>query len=469
MNFLLFPRTRFPVIPAGVGAAFSLLVACATVGPEYRAPEASVSGHFRWEESKNGRPAARRENWWTVFGESELNRLIAQVRSQNHDLKAGLKRLEQARALIGVTRAGGRAQVGTAPNFSRQRTSEEMLQPSVTSNAYTLPLTLDWELDLYGRIRRQVEAAEADARGAAEDLNALRLSLEAEAASRYFTLRALDEEIAIVAEGVETRKGSLQLAKDRNELGVVSELDVAQARNLLASSEADLEALKSQRAGQEAALAVLAGQPASSFRLASAPLQGGPPAVPAGVPSELLRARPDLRRAERLLAAENARVGVAVSAFYPSLSLSGNFGLQSLDIEHLFTNGARFWAISPEVYLPIMQGGRLEANLQQAQARYEEVLENYQQTVLEAIAEVETALAARKFYAGQTEALERSTSAAERAREIANAQYEGGIANYLSVLDAERTALNARRQQAVLRGVHFVNTVTLIRSLGGRW
>ncbi|WP_411845209.1 efflux transporter outer membrane subunit [Roseibacillus persicicus] len=456
-------------VRVGVLAGILALVSCATVGPDYQQPEADLPDSYRWESSKNGRSSAQRDGWWQVFNDAQLNTLITQVRSNNHDLKAGLKRLEQARSVIGISRAAGLPQVWGAPGVSRQRTSGQVTGGGSAFNTYSAPLTLDWEVDLFGRIRRQVEAAVSDVQGSEEDLNALLLSLETEAASRYFTLRALDEEIEIVSQGVKSRQDSLKLVKDRHELGAVSELDVAQASNLLASSEADLEGLKRERSAQEASLAVLTGRPATTFRVPSAPLRGTPPSVPGGVPSELLRARPDIRRAERALAAENARVGVAVAAFYPSLSLSGNLGLQSSDIENLFSKGARYWSISPQVYLPILQGGRNEAALAGAQARYEEVLENYQQTVLEALAEVETSLAARKFYLSQSAALDRAVVAAEKASEIANAQYEGGISNYLSVLDAERTSLDARRQQAVLRGVHFGNTITLIRSLGGRW
>ncbi len=455
---------------AGLVVGVLLSAGCAAVGPDYQPPEAAVPADYRWDANKNGSPAAKREDWWRIFGDPGLNRLIAQVRGNNHDLRAGLKRYQQARALIGVERAGGLPQVSSSPGVSRQRISGESVNGrGGTFNTFNLPASVDWEIDLFGRIRRSVEAAGADAQASGEDLNDLRLALETEAASRYFTLRALDEEIKIVQEGVKTRKNSLKLAQDRKDLGAVSELDVAQATTLLASSQADLQGLRRQRAAQESALAVLAGVPASVFRLKANPLSGEPPSVPAGLPSELVRARPDIRRVERNLAAKNARVGVATAAFYPAISLGGNGGLQASDIGNLFNSGARFWAISPQAYIPIFQGGRNEARLAQSKARYEEVLQNYQQTVLEALAEVETALSARNFYTGQSTALARASKSADRARDIANAQYEGGTSNYLNVLDAERTALNARRQQAVIRGEDYSNTVDLVRALGGRW
>lgn len=455
---------------SGLIAAIFLATGCAAVGPNYRAPEAAVPADYRWDANKNGRSAAQRDGWWKVFGDAGLNRLVGQVRTNNHDLRAGLKRYEQARAVIGAARAAGLPQVSSSPGANRQRISDESISGrGGTFSTYTLPASVDWEIDLFGRIRRSVEAARADAQASGEDLNDLRLALETEAASRYFTLRALDQEIGIVQEGVASRKNSLKLAQDRKNLGVVSELDVAQAGTLLATSEADLQGLRRQRAAQESAIAVLAGVPASTFRLNANPLSGEPPSVPTGLPAELVRARPDIRRAERNLAAENARIGVSTAAFYPSISLGGTAGVQASDIGNIFNHGARFWGISPQVYLPIFQGGRNKANLARSQARYEEVLENYQQTILESLAEVETALAARNFYTGQSAALARAAAAAERAREIANDQYEGGTSNYLNVLDAERTALDAKRQQAVIRGADYSNTVNLIRAIGGRW
>lgn len=459
---------RLLLIPAFAVIAVGCTGTSLTVGPDYQKPDAKTPANYRYAISKNGKKAASQESWWKVFNDSGLNRLMTQVGDGNHDLKAGMKRIEQSRALI--TRAGSAAQpqIATAPSLSRSRTSDETLRTG-TSSSYTLPMTVDWEIDLFGRIRRSVEAANAEAQAVEEDFQALQLALKAEAAQSYFALGALDREIQIVEEGVTSRKASLKLANDRKELGAVSALDVAQAQSLLATGEADLAGLKRLRAAREASLAVLAAKPVTEFKLASNPLNGKPASVPAGLPSELLRARPDIRRVERTLAAENARVGVATAAFYPSLSLSGNLGAQASDIGRLFNGGAQFWGIGPDVYLPIFQGGRNKAELARSKARYEEVLENYQQTVLEGIAEVEIALSASKFYTSQQAAQQRAVVASRQARDIAKSQYEGGTANYLNVLDAERTALDSERQQAALTGADFINTVSLIRAIGGRW
>lgn len=470
-------KNLIPYLGAGALLTVTLIVTgCNLPGSDLAKADAPVPANYRHASSKNGKRAAVRDNWWRAFGDSGLNSLMSQLRAGNHDLRGGMKRIEQARTMVTSVRSGRIPQVSSSSNASRDRTSGEVVrggsigkQASYTSNNYSLPVSVDWELDLFGRIRRGEEAAKADAQAAEEDYLALRLSLETQAASAYFTLRALDSEIAIVREGVVSRKSSLKLANDRQKLGVVSELDVAQAQALLASSEADLAALRRQRSAQESAIAVLVGRPASSFSLTSRRLTGRPPSIPAGIPSELARARPDIRRVERRLAAENARVGVAVASFYPSISLSGRMGLQASDISDVFTKGARFWGIGPSVYLPIFRGGQGKADLKRSKARYEEVLEDYQQTVLESLAEVETALSAAKHYHSQVAAQNRVVTASAQARDIAKAQYEGGTVNYLSVLDAERTSLNGEREQARLKGAEYINTVQLIRALGGRW
>ena len=450
-----------------------MLPSACMVGPEYRKPTTSLPAAYRYEDRKNGKAAAARSEWWKLFGDERLNGIIADVRANNHDLRAGLQRVEQSRALVRLAGAGSFPLISTTPSATRNRTSAEVMGGTAalggaTFSSYTVPLETTWELDLFGRIRRGQQAAAADAEAAEEDLNALRLALESEAAGGFFNLRALDREIGLVEAGISSRKESVSLAKDRLDRGVVSSLDVSQASALLATSEADLEGLLRLRSAQEAALAVLAGQPASGFRIPRSPLSSTPPSVPAGLPAELLRSRPDIRKSERALAAENARVGVAEAAFYPSVSLNGAVGVQATDLASLFS-GAGFWGIGPEVYVPLFQGGANQAELDRSRARYEEVLQNYQQTILEALNEVETLLAAQRQLKRQVAAQTRAVAAAHEARDTANAQYQGGATNYLAVLDAERTSLDAERQQAVLSGVEFINTVNLIRALGGRW
>ncbi|MDP0490076.1 MAG: efflux transporter outer membrane subunit [Verrucomicrobiota bacterium JB023] len=472
MKTITVPQASISLTRLGVLLPALVLAACSTpnpVGPDYKEPQTSLPSNYRFEIRKNGRSAAQRDRWWTLFNDNGLNRLLEQVRASNQELRSGLARVEQARATLRLSAADTVPDVSTSPSITRNRTSSEVFSGGRTYNLFSAPVNASWEIDLFGGIRRNLEALTADAQASEEALNSLRLSLEAEAAAGYFNLRALDREIDIVREGVETRQNSLQLAQDRFDLGAVSQLDVSRAKSELATSEADLASLRRQRTTQETALATLAGKPASSFTIPHSPLTGSPPAIPASVPSELLRARPDIRSAERQIAAANARIGVATAAFYPSVSLTGNLGVQSYQLDQLLNLDAQYWSIGPQVYLPLFDGGRNQANLDISRAQYEEVLADYQQTVLESLAEVEARLAATRQLAIQDMAQKEAVKAAQAARDTAHDQYNGGISDYLSVLDAERTALNAERAQALLIGSEFVNAVNLIRALGGRW
>ena len=449
----------------------SACIATRGVGPEYERPEIALPEAF---SQGTGDAPDRRADWWRAFDDPRLDELIQSVREHNHELRAGLARLNQARALIGVARADGLPQVAFEPSFQRARTSDRLeVLPGVTAgrtvDTTTAPFTLGWELDLFGRIRHATDAAGAEAEVAQADFDALLLLLETQAATTYLSIRALDLEQDVVARSVEIQRSSAQLVQRRFELGAVSELDAARADSLLASSEADLVALQSARVRAQYALAVLVGEPATGFQLERAPLAGAAPKVPPGLPSELLRARPDLRRSERLLAAANARIGIATAAFYPSFSLTGNAGWQATASSDLFDSEARIWAIRPQLYLPLFQGGRNRANLDRARARYEEVVEQYQNTVLVALSEVESALATQRFLESQADAQQRAVEAALRARDVSLAQYDVGTIDHLGVLDAERTALDTQRSEARLRGERFLNTVQLMRALGGRW
>ena len=459
---------------AARSAVLALVAACRlpAVGPDYEPPADTTPPAYRYGDGDGAPP--RRGDWWNLFADPELDRIVRRVRAQNHELLAAVRRIEEARAIVRVDRAGALPQVALEPGFRRSRASDEVETfpgaPSLgTQNVFSLPATLDWELDLFGRIRRTVEARTAEAEATVADFEALQLLLEAEAASEYLSIRALDREIAFVERSVEARRRSTALVRERFELGAVSELDLAQAETQLSVSESDFAGLLRERATRENALAVLVGEPASAFTLPVRILEGSPPPVPSGVPSEILRTRPDIRRAERLVAAENARIGVAEAAFYPSFSLSGDFGVEASEASDLFESGARIWSINPRIYLPLFQGGRNRAALDLAQARYEEVLEGYQQAVLEGIADVETALSSWKYLDRQTAAQARAVVAARRARDISFTQYEVGTVDYLTVLDAERTALDTERQEARLIGAQYLNAVQLLRSLGGRW
>ena len=467
-NILKFKSRHFSSLYI-FGSVALLTSACTPVGPNYKRPEISVPANYKFETVKNGKKAAKRDRWWTVFNDSKLNSIMNDVRSSNQEIRAAYARFQQSRSNIKAVNAQSRPTVSSAPSIQRRARSGELDSSRYTSNEFALPVQASWEIDLFGRIRRETEASIADSQVAAEELNNIQLTLEAEAAVGYFTIRSLDQEIKIVEEEIKSREATLVLIEDRFSVGSISKLDVSRAKAELAVNQADLADLRRQRSAQEAALAVVVGKPVSAYSVAYAPLVGKVPHIPASLPSELLRARPDVRAAERQIAGANARVGVATAAFYPSVSLTGNAGASSSTIHNLTSRRATMWSIGPEIYLPIFTGGANKAALEFSKARYEEVLANYQQTVLESISEVETRLSATLELSKRASAESDAVIAAREARLIAKEQYDGGIANYLSVLDAERTAFEIERSRAQTLGAEYANAVNLIRALGGRW
>ncbi len=449
-----------------------IMCACsplAPVGPDYQAPDSAVPSDYKFKSTKNGETAAKRENWWTVFKDSQLNEIIAQVHRSNQEIRAAHARFEQSRSKTSIAYSQSQPRVSTSPSIKRVTTSAGINSNRSSSTQFVLPVDASWEIDLFGKIRRGTEAAIADSEVSAEILNHLKLSLEADATIRYFTIRSIDQEISIVDEEIKGREASLKVIEDRFKVGTVSNLDVSQAKAELAVNQSNLAELSLQRSAQVAALALLTGQQASGFFISYSPLKGSAPTIPNTLPSELLRSRPDIRSAERSIAAANARVGVATAAFYPSISLTGNIGIASNSLNKLLKRRSSMWSIGPEIYLPIFNAGENKAALNFSKARYEEVLADYQQAVLASISEVETRLSATHQLRNQSTALTDAVKAASEARQIAKEQYDGGVTNYLTVLDADRTAFSIERAKAKNLREEYINAVNLIRALGGRW
>ncbi len=332
-----------------------------------------------------------------------------------------------------------------------------------------VPLTLGYEVDLWGRVRRSVESARAQAQASADDLETIKLMIQAEVAVDYFTLRALDAQRAVLNSSIQVFTKSLQLTSNLRAGGAVSDLDVAQAQTVLKTTQAQLPAVTLQRAQFEHALALLAGQPASTFRVSERPLSTAPPLIPSGLPSELLERRPDISAAERRMASANASIGVAKAAFFPTVQLNGLAGFESLNTGTLFNWSSRLWAVGPSITLPLFEGGRLRAGLRLAQATYEEMIATYRQSVLTAFSEVEDNLAAQTLLANQYAAESDALVAARKQLEIVNNQYRDGLITYLEVATAESTALNVEFAATALRGQQLVAAVTLVKALGGGW
>jgi len=484
-------RNRFFITAFACGA-LSIIAGC-SVGPDYRRPAALKSEPMpsaftvptdtnNVGEWKTAEPSANvpRGAWWEIFGDGELSRLETVAATGNQSLAAAAARLEQSRADLGVARSDYYPQFSADPEYTRQRTSPNApLAPrktppaqggvSHTYNNFVAPLNMNWELDLWGRVRRQVETARANFVASADDLQSARLALQAEVALDYFSLRELDQERRVVAESIETFRRSLELTQNRRKGGIVSDLDVSQAETQLRSTEAELPAIDLDRARVLHALATVCGQSAINFQLAVGPLTNSIPGVPARVPSELLERRPDVAAAERRMASANAQVGVARSAFYPRVFLTGAAGFQSISADSLFDWPSRVWSLGPSVSLPLFTGGRNRSELIRAHAVYDETVANYRQTVLSAFQEVEDQLAAQKLLASQIAAQQAALAAARHTLDIANNRYKAGVVTYLEVATAQSAALTNERSYIDLEGQRLSAEVSLIKALGGDW
>ncbi len=459
-----------------------LVLAGCAVGPDYQRPatteapaqyKAEALGSWKQGEPLDNLPKGR---WWEIFGDTNLNALEARAVSANQELKAAMARVDQARAVARVTRSELLPHLDFNPSYTRQRYSPNAAPSfgSLTANSFSTPLDLSYEVDLWGRVRRGFESARNDAEASLASFYNVLLTLQSDVAENYFTLRSMDAEIATVTGTVRLRQEQVRLVRSRFEGGIGSELDVARAETELATTEAEAAALQQRRDRMENAIAILAGQNPSNFKLA--PLSEAEnlwnpqtPAIPAGLPSDLLERRPDVAAAERQLASANARIGVAKGAFFPVLTLTGSGGYLSGDVEDLFHWNSRTWSIGPSVSLPIFAGGRNRANLARARSVYDESVALYRQQVLVAFGDVEDSLSAIRHLTDQAEAQSRAVTSAKRAASLAEDRYRSGIVAYIEVVDANRDELSAERANAQLAGERLIATVQLIKALGGGW
>ena len=451
-----------------------LLTGCA-VGPKYQRP--AVESPSAWKEFpiewKQSTPAAvpEQEAWWEIFGDPALNDLESQALSANLDLKMALARLDQAKAVARVSAAELLPTLDFSGSYSHfQRTLSSFGGTGFIKNdTYSIPFDLSYEVDLWGRVRRSFEASRAEAEATADAYYAARLSIGAEVASDYFLLRQLDKELKILNETVELRKEGLDIVSRRVDAGLASELDAVRARAEMATAEAEIADVERRRAEFEHALAVLCAQVPADFTVRKSAADAALPYVPAGVPSQLLERRPDVAESERLVAAANARIGVAQAAFFPVLRLTGSAGYEAAEFDMLFKSTSEVWALGPSVSVPLFAGGRNRANLKASKAAHEESVARYRKTVLTAFQEVENALVNLRRRAEQHEAQSRALDAVRQAASLSNARYEEGMISYLEVVDAERSRLEAERLEAQIRSQQMVSTVLLIKSLGGSW
>jgi outer membrane protein, multidrug efflux system len=390
---ILRPSCRFWALARYIisALAFMAIAGCA-VGPDYQRPEATTVPETYAGPTGEWKIAAPRAHlpkgdWWDVFGDADLNQLEADAAMANQDLKAAVARFDQARAVVDVASSGFFPRLGASLQPLAQRDSKNRPvggKPGKTYETYTVPFDLSYEIDLWGRVRRTAEAATAQAQAGADDMESVRLAMQAEVAADYLSIRTLDADKALLLSSIEAYGKSLALVRNRRAGGMVSDLDVAQAEVALKTTEAQLPDNALQRAKFEHALAVLTGNNPSLFHLKERPLDLGPVAILPDLPSALLERRPDIAAAERRMAAANANIGVATSAFFPTLKFSGQTGYQSGIMDTLFDWPSRFWAVGPSLTVPLFQGGQLTATLQQSKTAYEETVAKYRGTVLTA-------------------------------------------------------------------------------------
>ena len=343
------------------------------------------------------------------------------------------------------------------------------LVPPYTQNVFTLPFNINYEADLFGSVRRGVEAANASLQSSAADLQNSQLVLTAELAADYFTLGELDAELQVVEENVGYQRKGLELVNNRHDGGIASGLEVAQQAALLDATLTQLALVKQSRAQYEHAIAALIGQPASSLSVAAAPLRATPPPLPLGVPSDVLERRPDIATQERLIAAANAQVGVARAAFYPHITLGGSGGWQSSDIATLTNVPSLFWSLGADALQPIFQGGRNRANLAAARSAYDASVATYRQSVLTAFQQVEDGISNLQTLSQAAATQAAAVEDARRELAIANHRYLGGITSYLDVITAQTTLLANQRLATQLLGQQMVSSVYLVKALGGGW
>jgi outer membrane protein, multidrug efflux system len=462
-------------LPLGLVA---LLTGC-TVGPKYQRATAPVPAKWDlaepWRESapKDGVPKGE---WWSVFQDSDLSALEKQALDANQTIKISVARFEQARASAAVQVAAQFPSLATAPSAQRQRISGNRppssnfpVSRAVSQDNFTLPFAVSYEVDLFGRRRRSIETAQASYQASAADLENVRLVIAAELAGDYFTLRQTDTELGILTRTVENLRKGLQLVDSRHQGGLASGLDVAQEETLLDTTRTQLILLQQQRKQFEDAIAVLVGKPAPDFHVASRELRAEPPALEAGLPSDLLERRPDIAESERQMAVANAQIGVAKAAYYPSLNLFGNGGWQAADIAKLANVESTFWALGANVAENIFTGGSRRAQLEFAKAGYEASVASYRQTVLTAFQEVQDDVNGLSVLDQAKQSQQLAVDAARRTLDLSTDRYAGGLVSYLDVVTAQQNLLTNEQEMAVIQGQRLVTSVLLVKALGGGW
>ncbi|HEY1269293.1 MAG TPA: efflux transporter outer membrane subunit [Candidatus Binatia bacterium] len=478
---------------AALTAAFCLLVSC-TVGPDYVRPKMEVPAAYK--EVDGWRVAEPQDNalrgaWWEMFNEPELNALEDQVDISNQNIAGAEARYRQARALVQEARAAFYPTVTIGLGVNRAVKSGTV-DSGFTSGGkggggggsggnsgggghpasfttYTLPLDISWEIDVWGRIRRSVESARANAQASSGDLESARLSARSELAQDFFLLRALDTQKKLLDDAAAVFQTSLDLTNNRYKAGVASRGDVLQAETQLKSTQAQAIDVGVQRAQVEHAIALLIGKAPAELTIPPAVITAPPPAIPIGLPSEILQRRPDIAGAERRMASANAQIGVAIAAYYPTVSLASSGGFESGNFGQWFSSPSHFWSVGPSISETVFDGGLRAGQTAEARANYDATLAIYRETVLGAFQEVEDNLAALRILENEARVQDQAVAAARQTVVVTLNQYKAGIVNYINVTVVQAAALANERTAADILGRRMIAAVLLIKALGGGW
>lgn len=450
------------------------LGSCAPVGPNHEVPSMELPASFsqggvRWKrQSPDTLPTP--QAWWKLYRDPTLTSLVERSLAMNQEIAASAARLRQAREMSNAARSLYFPDINLGGTAERSKT--RFRGPGGGSNlesSFTVPVDFSYELDAWGKIRRQVESAGASEGAAQETLNALRLSVAGEVVQTYWALRAVDADRVVLARTLEIRGRALDLLTKRRDAGSISGLDLARAETEVATAEADRIRLDQNRIGLVNALAVLAGAAATGSAVPEQADLPKPPSVPLSVPSEMLRQRPDIRAAERRVAAANADIGVATAAFYPSISIGASSGFDATRIGDLFQASSLVWSLGTAATVPLTSQKWLKAQRDAAVAAHDAASADYRQTVLEAIREVENALQGSAILERRQVAQDQALQAARKTFDLSTKRFKSGLVSFLDVVDAERTRLDAERGANAIRAERLAVSVSLIKALGGEW
>ena len=479
----------------GLLGALAGLAAAATgcmVGPNYQRPPASPAAAFKEPPPGDWKQAQPRDQlphgkWWELFGDPKLNELEEQVSVSNQSVAQAEAQYRAARAAAWAARAALFPTVGAAPTYSNSRSPvpkgsvvttapgsgatpvSSATGSTSSSNFYEFPIDVSYQVDVWGKVRRQIESSVATAQASAADIETIRLSMQAELAVDYFSLRGTDAQKQLLDSTATAYQKALELTTNRYNQGIASGVDVAQAQTQLETTRAQAIDLGVQRTQFEHAIAVLAGKAPAELTLADSPLNLTPPAIPLAVPSELLERRPDIAGNERRVAAANALIGVQVAAYYPTLSLTASGGFENNSLMNLFSWPNRFWSLGASLAETIFDAGARHAGVEQAKANYDATVAAYRQTVLTAFQGVEDNLAALRILADEARQQAAAVAASEKSLALSENRYQGGITTYLEVITAQATALTNERTAVDIQTRRMTAAVNLVQALGGGW